>query len=181
VPGPRKHRFSPRLPTGTKESFASEFPPKAGKGSPRPPRPPTGNLSQLDQPSQWPQKDGKVDMTQYAKYKGGGLRQKIHKAIRAKQCIRCWSTDHLRSSCPDPPKKWEDDYNKGKDAFWGPKLPQSRPQWICPTPAHTAPEFVSSLLFARGSHLVLALDTCSDVSIGQIEFLKNVRLVEKGI
>jgi hypothetical protein len=60
-------------------------------------------------------------MAQYAKYKEGGLRQKIHKAIRAEQCIRCWSADHLRSSCPEPPKKWEDDYNKGKDAFWAPK------------------------------------------------------------
>jgi hypothetical protein len=122
-----------------------------------------------------------VDMAQYAKYKEGGLRQKIHKAIRAKQCIRCWSADHLRSSCPEPPKKWEDDYNKGKDAFWAPKLPQSRPQWISPTFARTAPRFVSSLLLARDAHLVLALDTCSDVSIGQIEFLENVRLVEKGI
>jgi hypothetical protein len=122
-----------------------------------------------------------VDMAQYAKYREGGLRQKIHKAIRAKQCIRCWSADHLCSSCTEPPKKWEDDYNKGKDAFWAPKLPQSRPQWLCPAPARTAPEFVSSLLFARDSNLVLALDTCSDVSIGRIEFLQNVRLVKKTI
>jgi hypothetical protein len=41
--------------------------------------------------------------------------------------------------------------------------------------------FVSSLLFARDSNLVLALDTCSDVSIGRIEFLKDVRLVKKTI
>ena len=177
----RKPRYAPRLPTGTKESFATELPPKGGKNSARPPRPPPGDLSRLDQLSQLPQKDGKVDMAQYAKYKEGGLRQKIHKAIRAKQCIRCWSVDHLRSSCPEPPKKWEDDYNKGKDSFWTPKLPQSRPQWFCPAPIRTALEFSSSLLFARDSDHLIALDTCSDVSIGQIEFLKNVRLVEKGI
>ena len=125
---PRKPRFAPRLPTGAKESFATEVPHKGGRNSPRPPRPPTGDLSKLDQLSQLLHKDGRRKgghdgMTQYAKYKEGGLRQKIHKAIRAKQCIRCWSADHLRSSCPDPPKKWEDDCNKGKDAFWAPKLP----------------------------------------------------------
>ncbi len=103
--GPRKPRFTPREPTGTKESFAAEVPYKGGKNPSRPPRLPTGDLSKLDQPSQLPQKDGKIDMTQYAKYKEGGLHQKIHKAIRAKQCIRCWSADHLRSSCPEPPKK----------------------------------------------------------------------------
>jgi hypothetical protein len=125
-PGFRKPRFAPCLPSGPKESFAAEAPHKGGKDSFRPSRPPSSVLAQLDHPSRLPQKDGKVDMTQYAKYKEGGLRQKIHKAIRAKQCIRCWSADHLRSSCTEPPRKWEDDYNKGKDAFWSPKLPQSR-------------------------------------------------------
>jgi hypothetical protein len=157
--GPRKPRFAPRLPTGAKESFASEVQTKAGKSSPRPPRPHTGNLSQLDQPSQLPHKDGKVDMTQYAKYKEGGLRQKIHQAIRAKQCIRCWSSDHLRSSCTELPKKWEEDYNKGKDAFWSPKPRQSPPQWICPSRPTDAPGSLTHLLFAQDAGRRIALDT----------------------
>jgi hypothetical protein len=45
LPGSRKPRYAPRLPTGTKESFATEVPPKGGKTSARPPRPPTGDLS----------------------------------------------------------------------------------------------------------------------------------------
>ena len=179
--GPRKPRFAPRLPTGAKESFAAETPAKAGKSSPRPPRPPPGNLAQLDQPSQLPHKDGKVDMTQYAKYKEGGLRQKIHKAIRAKQCIRCWSSDHLRSSCTEPPKKWEEDYNKGKDSFWSPKPHQSRPQWICPSRSPDAPGSRTYLLFAQDAGRRIALDTCSDISIGRFDVLKNVRFVQNTI
>ncbi len=32
-----------------------------------------------------PHKDGKIDMEQYSKYKNGGLRQKLHDAIRARK------------------------------------------------------------------------------------------------
>ncbi len=126
----RSPRFAPRLPHGTKESHATSLPPRTGKGQGRPATRPSTDTSKLDQPSSLPQKDGRVDTDQYSKYKEGGLRQKIHQAIRAKYCIRCWSPDHLRSSCSDPPKKWEEDFNKGKAAFWGPKPKQARPQWL---------------------------------------------------
>jgi hypothetical protein len=85
---PRKPRFPPKALTTAKESFAAEIAPRHGKGPPRPPRP-AGESSKLDQPASLPQKDGKVDMAQYAKYKEGDLRQKIHQAIRDKHCIRC--------------------------------------------------------------------------------------------
>ncbi len=98
------------------------------------------------------------------------MRQKIHKAIRAKQCIRSRA-----------PKDKGRRYNKGKDTFWTPKLLQSRPQWLCPTTVHTAPEFVSAQLFAQDSGRVIALDTCSDVSIGRVDILKNVRLVQAAV
>ena len=125
-----------------RESFSAETPPKpanssiesvaaASKGNYRNTRP-ASDLSKLDSPANLSQKDGKVDMSQYSKYKTGGLRQKIHEAIRNKKCIRCWSTDHLRSSCKEPPKSWEEDFNQGRAAFWGPKPKQSRPQWLSP-------------------------------------------------
>ncbi len=177
-----KPRFPPKTPPSSKESFATELHPKPGKNLTRPPRP-AADWSKLDQPSQLPQKDGKVDMTQYGKYKEGGLRQKIHQAIRAKQCIRCWSSDHLRSSRPEPPKKWEEDYNKGKAAFWGPrsKQPQSRPQWFARPPIETTPTLSSYLLFATDSGRRIALDTCSDISIGHKKILKNLRLVKQAV
>ena len=115
---PRKPRYPTKAPAAPKESFSAEIAPRQGKGQPRPPRL-AGDSAKLDQPSSLPQKDGKVDMGQYAKYKEGGLRQKIHQAIRDKHCIRCWSPQHLRSSCPEPAKRWEEDFNKGKAAFWG--------------------------------------------------------------
>ena len=150
------------------------------KGGSPPPR--SDHLAKLDLPSNLPQKDGKVDMGQYAKYKPGGLRQKIHEAIRAKQCIRCWSSDHLRSSCPEPPKSWEDDFNKGKAAFWGPKPKQSRPQWLrSPPPQPTPLDLSPTMLFARHEGLILALDTCSEVSIGRKDLLKGLRLAKEPI
>ena len=102
--------------SSVKESYSAEAPPKSpksnavgfssmSKGNPRNARL-ASDFSKLDLPASLPQKDGKVDMSQYAKYKTGGLRQKIHEAIRGKKCIRCWSAEHLRSSCPEPPKSW---------------------------------------------------------------------------
>jgi hypothetical protein len=121
-------------------------------------------------------------MDQYSKYKEGGLRQKIHQAIRSKQCIRCWSSEHLRSSCPEPPKKWEEDFNKGKAAFWGPKPKQLRTQWLCaPGPDRVSVRPSSQVLYSVDSGMVIALDTGSEISIGQIGHLKNIRLVRKPV
>ncbi len=81
----RKPRFPPKTSPVAKESFAGEVHPRQGKiqGQQRN----AGEMSKLDNPSSLPQKDGKVDMTQYAKYKEGDLRQKVHQAIRDKQTL----------------------------------------------------------------------------------------------
>jgi hypothetical protein len=112
-------------------------------------------------------------MDAYSKYKEGGLRRKIHDAIRAKKCIRCFAEGHLRSSCKEPPRSWEGDFNKGKEFFWKPQPKQSRPQW-CVSPASEKTDLLISSL--HGKRIVL--DTASEVSIGRISFLKNVLLVE---
>jgi hypothetical protein len=141
----------------------------------RPP-PSADFLSKLESVAALPQKDGRVDMDAYSKYKEGGLRRKIHDAIRAKKCIRCFGDGHLRSSCPEGPRSWEDDFNRGKDSFWKPKAKQSRPQWLVPsTHTRTGP----GLLFAtlRGERVML--DTASDVSLGNFSFLTNLRLAKK--
>ena len=121
-------------------------------------------------------------MAQYAKYKEGGLRQKVHQAIRDKHCIRCWSSQHLRSSCPEPAKKWEEDFNKGKAEFWGPRPKQSRPQWVKPL-AHQSPPFnlEHELLFAVDLDHFISLDTANEVSIGLFDILKNVRLAKNPV
>jgi hypothetical protein len=121
-------------------------------------------------------------MEQYSKYKEGGLRQKILQAICAKHCIRCWSSEHLRSACSEPPKKWEEDFKKGKAAFWSPKPKQSRPQWFCaPESGRAVARPPSQVLYSVDSDLVIALDTGSEISIGQIGFLKYIRLVRKPV
>ena len=188
----KKNRFNQRGSSSVKESFSAETPPKptssniesfaaVSKGNHRNTRP-ASDLSKLDSPANLPQKDGKVDMSQYAKYKTGGLRQKIHEAIRSKKCIRCWSADHLRSSCPEPPKSWEEDFNQGRAAFWGPKPKQSRPQWLSPSQlARDLIEPPSLMLFAYEREMKIALDTGSEVSIGQKDFLKNIRLVNEEV
>jgi hypothetical protein len=110
------------------------------------------------------------------------LRQKIQQAIRAKHCIRCWSPEHLRSSCPEPPKKWEEDFNKEKAAFWGPKPKQARTQWLCTPEAECArlgP--ASQVLSSVDSGLVISLDTGSEIPIGRIDLLENIRLVRKPV
>jgi hypothetical protein len=114
-------------------------------------------------------------MDAYAKYKEGGLRRKIHDAIRAKRCIRCFAEGHLRSSCQEPPRSWEGDFNKGKESFWKPqpKPKQSRPQWHVSLISEK-----SNLLFASLHDKIIVLDTASDISIGRMSFLRNVRLAE---
>jgi hypothetical protein len=178
----RPPRFAPRIPPGTKESHATALPPCAGKGQGRPAAGLSTDSSKLDQPSSLPQKDGRVDMDQYSKYKEEGLHQRIHQAIRAKHCIRCWSPDHLRSSCSEPPKKWEEDFNKGKASFWGPKPKQARPQWLAyPESDGSFSKHSLNVLYSVDSGLCVALDTGSEISIGQIDFLQNVRLVRKPV
>jgi hypothetical protein len=167
APNLQKPRFPPKASPAAKESFAGEVPPRQGRtqGQPRN----SGESAKLDSPSSLPQKDGKVDMAQYAKYKEGGLRQKVHQAIRDKHCIRCWSSQHLRSSCPEPAKKWEEDFNKGKAEFWGPRPKQSRPQWVKPLDCQSPPfNLDHELLFAVDLDRFISLDTASEVSIGLI-------------
>jgi hypothetical protein len=110
-------------------------------------------------------------MDAYGKYKEGGLRRKIHDAIRAKKCIRCFQEGHLRSSCQIAPRSWEEDFNKGKDSFWKPK--QSRPQWLV-SPSRAQEDYLVSTLQGRS----IVLDTASDVSIGRRSFLKKLRLAK---
>ena len=188
----KKNRFPPRGSSSVKESFSAEAPPKSAnssiesfaavsKGNSRNTRP-ASDLSKLDSPANLPQKDGKVDMSQYAKYKTGGLRQKIHEAIRSKKCIRCWSADHLRSSCQEPPRSWEEDFNQGRASFWGPKPKQARPQWLSPPQlARDLIEPPSLMLFAYEGEMKIALDTGSEISIGRKDLLKNIRLVNEEV
>jgi hypothetical protein len=118
-------------------------------------------------------------MEQYKKYKDGGLRQKLHDAIRAQKCIRCMAVGHFRSTCTEPPKSWEADFNKGKSAFWGPKLKQARPQWtikdLAPASAHL------NQLLVTDSNRQIALDSGSEVSIGQSKHLIDLRIAKKQI
>jgi hypothetical protein len=88
---------------------------------------------------------------------------------------------HLRSSCPEPPKSWEADFNQGKAAFWGPKVKQSRPQWSPSTATLRGPQPHTKLLIVLDAGRKIALDTCSEVSIGSFQFLKNIRLAKKAI
>ncbi len=81
APNLRKPRFLPKASPAAKESFAGEVPPRQGR--PQGQSRNSGETAKLDSPSSLPQKDGKVDMAQYAKYKEGGLRQKVHTQIRA--------------------------------------------------------------------------------------------------
>ena len=173
-----------RYPT-RKESYSAEFTPNKGKGK-KVNYPPKGNrtvpdTAKLDQVANLPHKDGKLDMEQYSKYKDGGLRQKLHDAIRARKCIRCMASGHLRSACPEPPKSWEADFNAGKAAFWGPKVKQARPQWLPQTPELKYPPTRTKLLMAFDAGRNIALDTCSEISIGRKELLSNLRLAEKAI
>ena len=120
-------------------------------------------------------------MDQYSKYKQGGLRQKLHDAIRARKCIRCMAVGHLRSACSEPPKSWESDFNAGKAAFWGPKTKQVRPQWLPSTATLKGKEPSSKVLFVADAGRSIALDTCSEISIGRRDILLNLRLAEKPI
>jgi hypothetical protein len=122
-------------------------------------------------------------MDQYAKYKDGGLRQKLHDAIRARKCIRCMASGHLRSACPESPKSWEADFNinSGKAAFWEPKVKQARPQWLPGTTTLKEPQPSAELLIVTDAGRNIALDTCSEISIGWKKHLINLRLAEKAI
>ncbi len=109
----------------------------------------------------------------------GGLRQKLHDAIRARKCIRCMNTGHLRSACTEAPKSWEADFNQGKAAFWGPKLQQAWPQWSLNPSTVPTTEYHLNLLVVTDSNHQIALDTCSEVSLGQSNVLSDLRLAQK--
>jgi hypothetical protein len=160
----RKPQYSHR-----KEQYAAALPPKAkgkGGGTNGGNRLPQGEqLSKLETIAALPHKEGRLDMDAYSKYKEGGLRRKIHDAIRAKKCIRCFAEGHLRSSCKEPPRSWEGDFNKGKESFWKPQPKQSRPQWHVSPAAERTDMLIASL---HGKKIVL--DTASEVSIGRIQF-----------
>ncbi len=82
---------------------------------------------------------------------------------------------------PEPPKSWEADVNQGKAAFGGPKPKQSRPQWIQSSPHDPSHQGPIDLLFVTDAGRIIALDTCSEVSIGLIDSLKNIRLAQKPV
>ncbi len=181
----RRPKFAPRTTTAPKESFPSEITHVKGKGkgksggtTPRNNRAPPDS-SKLDAIASLPHKDGKIDMEQYSKYKDEGLRQKLHDAIRARKCIRCMNTGHLRSACTEAPKSWEADFNQGKAAFWGPKLQQARPQWSLNPSTVPTTEYHLNLLVVTDSNRQIALDTYSEVSLGQSNFLSDLRLANK--
>jgi hypothetical protein len=166
-----RQRYPPR-----KEQYSSTFPPRAKGGGPKGKGggyrlPPGDSLSKLESISALPHKEGRLDMDAYSKYKEGGLRRKIHDAIRAKKCIRCFEEGHLRSACKEPPRSWEGDFNKGKESFWKPQPKQARPYWRLPPLARETDMLISSL---HGKRIVL--DTGSEVSIGRLDFLQNIRL-----
>jgi hypothetical protein len=81
---------------------------------------------------------------------------------------------HLRSACTESPKPWEADFNKGKSAFWGPKLKQVRPQWtikdLAPASSHL------NQLLVIDSNRRIALDSGSEVSVGQSKHLIDLRI-----
>jgi hypothetical protein len=102
-PNQNRSRYPPR-----KEGYASELRPAKGKGKRRsfPPNqhrtPP--DQSKLDQIANFlPHKDGKVDMEQYGKYKEGGLRQKLHEAIRALSAFAAWQPGIFVQLAPSLP------------------------------------------------------------------------------
>ena len=54
---------------------------------------------------------------------------------------------------------WEEDFNQGRAAFWGPKPKQSRPQWLSPSQlARDLIEPPSLMLFAYEREMKIALD-----------------------
>ncbi len=92
-----------------------------------------------------------------------------------------FATWHLRSACPEPPKSWEADFNAGKAAFCGPKVKQARPQWLPQTPKLKDPQTSAKLLMVVDAGRNIALDTCSEISIGRKKFLSNLRLAERAV
>ena len=129
-------------------------------------KPLTGDaLKKLDEDSSLPQKDGKRNDENYNKWADNSLRKRLWDRMLTKKCIRCDSSSHLRSACPEKRQAWEDDFDVGP-SFWNPK--QARSQWI-----HDGPQ--SSLLHLKFAHGLIALDSCSDVSMASVDILTNVR------
>jgi hypothetical protein len=124
----------------------------------------------LDLPGSLPKKDGSPDEGVTANWKEGSLRSCTWKAVKEGKCIRCHG-DHLRSACTLPPKEWgaqwEEDFNKGS-SFWNPSKRTKRFQW---TELNRAP---STLAITTDVGL-LGIDTCSDISTGNLALLANLR------
>ena len=82
-------------------------------------------LKKFDDAASLPKKDGKHNDENYLKWNTTSLRGRLWDRMIAKQCVRCGSGDHLRSSCTVARAPWEDDFDTGS-SFWTPK--QSRSQ-----------------------------------------------------
>jgi len=121
----------------------------------------------LDLPTSLPKKDGSPDESITTKWKEGSLRSRTWKAVKEVKCIRC-NGDHLRSACTLPPKEWEEDFNKGS-SFWNP--PSKRTQRCQWTDLDHGP---STLAITTNIGLV-GIDTCSDISTGNLALLANLR------
>jgi hypothetical protein len=123
-------------------------------------------LKRLDSDSSLPQKDGKLNKTNYDKWSEGSLRKRLWDRMTSRKCVRCASDKHLRSACTEARQVWEDDFDLGP-SFWVPKS-QQRCQWT--------PDFPSSnVLHLSSDYGMIAIDTCSDVSTAVSSILLNVR------
>ena len=78
------------------------------------------------------------------------------------------------------------DFNAGKAAFWGPKLKQARPQWavkanLVPDNLVPAPSYRDNLFLVTDYNRQIALDTGSEVSIGQSNHLIDLRIAKNPV
>ena len=126
----------------------------------------------LDLPTSLPQKNGGINEEVTTKWKPDSLRSRIWKAVKDGKCVRC-NGDHLRSACTAEPKAWEEDFNKGP-SFWNPPSAKraQRCQW---TDTGLASPHTMALTTALG---LVGIDTCSDISTGNMDLLANVRPCE---
>jgi len=153
-PKPKKEDTPPKPPK-----------PKESKQQKSSGKPLTGDaLKKVDLAASLPQKDGKPHQEKYDSFNDGSLRKRVWDRMQERKCIRCASDKHLRSACEQSRQKWEDDFDTGA-AFWEFTPKQSRAQW---SPS-------SRFLRVKSDIGMVAIDTCSDVSTGLKECLKNIR------
>ncbi len=182
----KKEKMSPVAPLGDKEK--KDYKPPFRKGPPYAPKQAypmeveeevqlvSFAAAQNDLVSALPQANSKPDQIIYSKYKDGGLRQKLWKHIKAKECVRCGAAGHLRSACKLPERSWEKDFNQ--PGFWTarstvkPRAKQVRVQLMLTSSSAGGR---SKIITVRHGSGLIALDTCSDVSLAKRGFLRNVR------